>query len=411
MHVLRVGQLFDGDRFAGSPGDRVDLVLDGPTVVSVGGPTDYAGDVRVEDLGDVTALPGLVDGHQHLTWDCSPEPLAWHQRSDDAALLQRGRENARRALAAGVTTVRDLGGRGLVTLALRDQLADDPASGPTVLAAGSALTTPGGHCWFLGGECADGAELRTAVGRLADAGVDVVKVMATGGNVTPGSRPHESQFGVDELRAVVESAHAAGLPVAAHAHGAGGVADALAAGVDTIEHVTFMTEDGIARDPGLVERLAAAGTPLSLTGASLPGMPPGPALAARLPAVIEHIRGLLTSGANCFFSTDAGIGPAKPHDVLPHGAVMLVEVGGESVARAVARCTSGPADALRIPDRAGRLRAGAPADVLVVQGRLSDDISALLRPVRVLHRGVDVPTPTGRRAEQAHVDPPPSGQH
>lgn len=172
-----------------------------------------------------------------------------------------------------------------------------------------------------------------------------------------------------------------------------------------------MTEDGIARDLGLVERLAAAGTPLSLTGASLPGMPPGPALAARLPAVIEHIRGLLTSGANCLFSTDAGIGPAKPHDVRPHGAVMLVEVGGESVVRAVARCTSGPSDALHISDRAGRLRAGAPADVLVVQGRLSDDIGALLRPVRVLHHGIDVPPPTARRAEQAHVDPPPSGRH
>lgn len=178
MLVLRVGQVFDGDRFIGSAGDRVDLVLDGRTVVEVGPPADYASDVQVEDLGDVTALPGLVDGHQHLTWDCSPEPLAWHQRSDDAALLQRGRENARRALAAGVTTVRDLGWRDLVSLTLRDELADDPAAGPTVLAAGPALTTPGGHCWFLGGECADAAELRTAAGRLAAAGVDVVKVMA-----------------------------------------------------------------------------------------------------------------------------------------------------------------------------------------------------------------------------------------
>ncbi|MFM6850207.1 MAG: amidohydrolase family protein [Terrabacter sp.] len=391
MHVLRAAQAFDGERFVASGGGTVDVVLDGDVVVSVGAPVEYAGDVTVEDLGEVTVLPGLVDGHQHLTWDCSPDPLGWHADHDDAELLQRGRENARRALAAGVTTVRDLGGRGLVTLDLRDDLAGDPTAGPTVLAAGPALTTPGGHCWFLGGECADVTELRAAVGRLAAAGVDVVKVMATGGNVTPGSAPHESQFGVDELRAVVESAHGAGLPVAAHAHGAGGVADALTAGVDTIEHVTFMTADGIARDPGLVERLAASGTPLSLTGASLPGMPPGPALAARLPALIEHLRGLLTSGASCFFSTDAGIGPIKPHDALPHGAVLLVELGGQSVARAVAMCTSGPADALRLTDRAGRLRAGAPADVLVVQGRLSDDVGALLRPVRVLRHGVDVP--------------------
>ncbi|MGO4596982.1 amidohydrolase family protein [Terrabacter sp. 2RAF25] len=394
MHVLRVAQVFDGERFVASGNGPVDVALDGGAVVSVGPPVDYASDASVEDLGDATALPGLVDAHQHLTWDCSPDPLGWHTASDDTDLRGRGRENARRALAAGVTTVRDLGGRGLVTLALRDELAADPTAGPAVLAAGPALTTPGGHCWFLGGECADAVQLRTTVGRLAAAGVDVVKVMATGGNVTPGSAPHESQFGIAELRAVVESAHAAGLPVAAHAHGTGGVADALAAGVDTIEHVTFMTADGIARDPGLVERLATAGVPLSLTGASLPGTPPAPALAARFPALIEHVRELLASGARCFFSTDAGIGPAKPHDVLPHGAVMIVEIGRKSVARAVAMCTSGPADALGIGDSVGRLRVGARADVLVVQGRLSDDVSALLRPVRVLHQGVDVARPT-----------------
>jgi imidazolonepropionase-like amidohydrolase len=390
MHVLRAGQVFDGERFLGAPGAPVDVVLDGGSIVTVGPPGDYASDVRVEQLGDVTVLPGLVDGHQHLTWDCSPEPLAWHSGHDDAALLQRGRENARRALAAGVTTVRDLGGRGLVTLALRDELAEDPSRGPTVLAAGPALTTPGGHCWFLGGECADTAALRAAVARLAAAGVDVVKVMATGGNVTPGSAPHESQFGAEALGVLVEVAHAAGLPVAAHAHGAAGVADALTAGVDTIEHCSFMTADGIAQDPALDARLADSGTPLSLTAANKPGGPMPPALATRLPALLAHVQGLFAAGASCFLSTDAGIGPAKPHDVIALGATQLVSMLGLGPETALRLCTSAPADALSIGDRAGRLRGGMPADVLVVDGRVDQDVEAVLRPVRVLHHGVDV---------------------
>jgi imidazolonepropionase-like amidohydrolase len=388
MRVLRAGQVFDGERFVGA----ADIAIDGGTVVDVGPPREYASEVSVEDLVDVTVLPGLVDAHQHLTWDCSTDPLGWHQESDDEALLERGRANARQAHAAGVTTVRELGGRRRVTVSLRDELARDPSSGPTLLVAGPALTTPGGHCWFLGGECPGESALRAAVERRAAAGVDVVKVMATGGTLTPGSLPHESQFGVAELRAVVEAAHAAGLPVAAHAHGTRGVADAATAGVDTIEHVSFMTADGVAQDPDLVGRLVETGIPLSITGGTVPG-PVHPAIAARLPALQEHFRGLVASGANCFCSTDAGIGPAKPHDVMVHGVTQLVSLMGLPHDRAVAMSTSRPAAALGLSDQAGRLARGMPADLLVVSGRLDEDIEAILRPERVLHAGVVVRGP------------------
>lgn len=397
MHVLRARRVFDGERFVPDHGRGADVVVDGPRIVEVGPLREHSVDVRVDDLGDATILPGLVDGHQHLTWDCSPAPLAWHEAADDDALLARGRANARRALAAGITTVRDLGGRGLVTLALRDELARAPAAGPGVLAAGPALTTPGGHCWFLGGECSDVTELRSAVTRLAAAGADVVKVMVTGGNVTPGSLPHESQFGAVAVRSVVRTAHELGLPVAAHAHGTDGVAAALEAGVDTIEHATFMTAEGVARDPALVERLVRSGTPVSLTGGAAPGPLP-PAIAARMPAILDHVRGLLASGARCFFSTDAGIGPPKPHDVLVQGVTQVVIQLDVAPERALAMVTGLAADALGIAGRAGRLRPGAPVDVLVVRGRVDEDVEALLRPIRVLHHGVDVleapPTPT-----------------
>lgn len=385
MQVIRADQVFDGERFLG----RTDLVLDGPNVVAVQEPTEYGSEVVVEDLGAVTVLPGLVDAHQHLSWDTA-DPIAWHAEHDDSALLDQGRANAHRALAAGITTIRDLGSRGRVALQLRDETARSPLAGPTLLAAGPALTTPGGHCWFLGGECTDAEELVRAVARLDEAGVDVIKVMATGGNITPGSAPHESQFGLPELKAVVGAAHAAGLPVAAHAHGTGGVSDATAARVDTIEHCSFFTEDGIAEDPALIRRLAESGVAVSLTGGTLPGEAVPPAVAARMPALLAHIRALREAGVRCILGTDAGIGPGKPHDVLPLAVVQAVELVGVPVTEALAMCTSRAAEAIGLGSRAGRLRPGRTADVLVVTGLVDQDPTALTRPVRVLRGGVRV---------------------
>ena len=386
MRALRATQAFDGERFIGP----VDLVLDDDgQIAAVSSWRDHDETVPLEDLGDATVLPGLVDAHQHLSWDCSPDPLAFHESTDDTALLETARANARRALAAGITTVRDLGGRGRVMLELRDEVAADPTSGPRILAAGPALTTVGGHCHFLGGECSGTDELVAAVRRLADWGVDVVKVMATGGNVTPGSRPHEAQFGAPELRAVVEAAHRAGMPVAAHAHGTLGVVHALDAGVDTIEHCTFMTAEGIAEEPALIERLAASGTPVVLTAGSRPG-PVLPALAARMPALLAHIRAMLGAGVRCVLATDAGIGPPKTHDVLVLAVLQAQELVGVPGESALAMCTSRAADAIGIGEEAGRLAAGRPADLLVVAGRLDLDPGALSNPVQVLRGGVDV---------------------
>ena len=385
MHVIRAQQVFDGARFLGA----ADVVLGATSIVSVSAPTEYAADVVVEDLGDVTVLPGLVDAHQHVTWDCSFDAVGWHERHDDEVLLERARANARQALAAGVTTVRDLGGRGRAPFDLRDECSRDPTAGPTLLVAGPALTTPGGHCWFLGGQCQGPDDLVAAVARLEAAGVDVIKVMATGGNLTPGSAPHESQFGLAELRAVVDAAHAAGLPVAAHAHGTQGVSDALDARVDTIEHCSFMTADGVAEDPALIRRLAGSGITVSITGGTIPGPVP-PAIAVRLPALHAHGRRMLDAGVRCIMATDAGIGPAKPHDVLPRTVEHAVHDLGATVHEALAMCTAQAAEALGLGDRAGRLRPGVPADLLVVPGRVDHDPSAMRHPIRVLRAGVTV---------------------
>lgn len=161
--------------------------------------------------------------------------------------------------------------------------------------------------------------MRAAVREHAEGGVDVIKIMASGGNLTPGSRPERSQFGPDELRAAAEEAHRHGLPITAHAHGTQAILDALAAGVGGLEHVTFMTADGVDPVPDeLLTTLAASPVTLGITlgMAPAPGATPPPAMAARLPALLANVRLLHQSGASMIAGTDAGIGPIKPPDVL-----------------------------------------------------------------------------------------------
>ena len=159
-------------------------------------------------------------------------------RCDDDGLRARARANARLALEGGVTTLRDLGDRGYVTLDLRD----DPDL-PTILASGPPLTIVQGHCWYLGGECADGDALVAGVRERHERGCDVIKIMATGGAGTPTVPGWVSQFAPDDLRRAVAEAHRLRMPVAAHCHGDDGIAQAVDAGVDTIEHCTFINPE------------------------------------------------------------------------------------------------------------------------------------------------------------------------
>ena len=251
-------------------GDRPDpavLHLDGGVLADVrtgSGPADV-------DLGDVTVLPGLVDTHLHLGFDASPDVLTPLLEDSDEVLLQRMVDNARTALQAGVTTVRDLGDRRFLSLELRERLRADPPSGPELLVSGPPLTRTRGHCWFLGGEADSEQELRAAVRERAERGCDVVKVMATGGVITPGYGPHEAQYGPAELAAVVDEARAVGLPVAAHGHGPDGIRAAVAAGVDSVEHCSWFTLEGVEPDWDVVRAMASSGIVASRRWASCPG--------------------------------------------------------------------------------------------------------------------------------------------
>ena len=376
--------------------DPVQGVLSGPLTVRLSSAGqilsvdqrrgDPAAGVEVVDLvDDMTLIPGLVDCHVHLSWDPGADAVEHYVGRDDAALRDQARRAATQALAAGITTVRDLGDRGYVTIGLRDEAALRPQSLPEILVSGPPITPPEGHCWFLG-ETLPGAVER-AVAERAERGVDVVKVMATGGMLTPGSAPQDSQYGRVALEVVVRAARRHSLPVTAHAHGGAGIADAVAAGVDGIEHCTFVTAEGVDCDWRVVEAMAAAGTHVSATEAWIASDDPfPPRIACRLETVWANFVRMHAAGVRLSISSDAGIGPHKPHDVLPHGAVLFAGLGLPNHDALVA-VTAAPAAACGLERRKGRIARGYDADLVALAGDPINDITALLRPAQVFRAG------------------------
>ena len=357
------------------------VVADG-VIAAVHGP---AGPVppgaHVMDLPGLTLLPGLVDAHLHLCFDATGDPAGHLAGTGDDLLREHMAEAARRALHAGVTTVRDLGDRGYLALDLRDS---DPAGRagplPAIVAAGPPITTPGGHCHFLGGAASGERGLRAAVRERAERGVDVIKVMASGGNLTPGSLAHEPQFGVRALRAIVDEAHHHGLPVTAHAHSARSIADAVAAGVDGIEHATFMTADGVDAPETVIRAIAARRIAVGWTVGRDPAQPGAapPQIASRMAALITARRRLYESGAVLVPGSDAGVTPAKPHDVLRFAPDDMA-VAGLSPAEILWAMTSRAAQACGLGHRKGRIAPGFDADILAVDGNPLADLAAIRR--------------------------------
>lgn len=381
------------------------VLVDGETIVAVGPRAEVQAQASPDavslDRPDGTLLPGLINAHVHLVFEpghraAADIVTALRATSDvDLVLAMAGR--ARRLLDGGVTTARDLGDRGGLSVHVRDAIASGSVAGPRLLVATAPLTKPGGHCWFLGGEVdvnggldkngdANGADrLRAAVRATAAAGADVVKVMASGGQITEGGADMwERQFDAEELRVVVEEATGLGLPVAVHAHGSDSIADAVAAGVTTIEHCTWMSGPR-ASDfrPEVADAMAAAGI-VACPASSGNWRPLAERVGReRVSALFGRLRTLADHGVGIVLGNDAGLNPFDGF-----GSVLRNwSDWGFTVAEVIDMATGRAADVLGLGDVTGRLRAGLAADLLVVHGDPFTDADALTRIDVVVARG------------------------
>jgi imidazolonepropionase-like amidohydrolase len=351
VHGYRADVAFDGERRL--PDGALVLVDDGLIVAVEPASAAAPEGCRVTHLRGTSLLPGLVDSHVHLCADSGPRPLEQVPELSAAELATVIDTAERQHLATGVTAVRDLGDHQWAVTERRS------GHGATVVAAGPPLTSPGGHCSSMGGETTGAESLRRAVRQRAERGAGVVKIMASGGVMTPGIDVLACQFSLEEMLAVVGEAHDHGLSVTAHAHGLPAVERSIEAGVDGIEHCSCLTPHGPRLPQALADRLAAAGTYVCPSLGRVPGVEPPPHVQARLEAV-----------------------GARYEDHLLH--VAKLRRAGVTL---VAGTTAVAARACGLEGRTGRLATGLDADILLVDGDPLLDITALQQPRMVVSRG------------------------
>jgi imidazolonepropionase-like amidohydrolase len=354
-------------------------------------PDEYAALPRTDYPGSAI-MPGLIDSHVHLGFDGGPDPAARMRAETDGQQLVLMLRNARDLLGVGVTTARDLGGRGYLSLVVREAIAAGLARGPRLVVAGPPVTVTGGHCWFMGGEADSEDDLRRIVRTHHKHGADLIKVMATGGFMTAGSAPWHAQFTADQLAVIVAEASRVDKPVAAHAHGLEGIRRAVRAGVTTIEHCSWVTETNDRRfDEQLAAQIAERGIVVCPTinvnapyVAELTGITTG-----------QYVPTLRDLGVRIIAGTDAGI-DNTPHHQYAGGLAAMVTLLGFAPADVIAMATTEAAAVLGVGEVTGRLAPGYDADLIVVDGDPLAEITAVGRLRRVIARGRDYVPDTGR---------------
>jgi imidazolonepropionase-like amidohydrolase len=384
--VFEVDGLFDGERVI----TNAALVVDGGEIAWAGERGAIPGTPRgarsdVARAPGSFVLPGLINCHCHLTLNGEPDFKA-EVRQPDAVATLKAFSNARAALRAGVTTVRDLGANGSMVIELGRAIERGLVEGPRIVAAGRGITTTGGH-GFEVGRVADGPDdVRKAVREQVHSGASVIKLFSTGGILGAGAPPEVSQYTPEETDAAVSEAHSAGLRITTHAHGSAGMRVAAEAGIDSIEHATLLDQETIHllkdRDVAIVPTLLVVHSLLEHADAL------DPVIAERTRAVAERhregVRMAYRAGVRIATGTDAGA-PFTRHDRLAVEPRLLTECG-LSPHEALVAATSGAARVVGLPN-AGHIGAGCWADLLFVDGDPISNLDALMSPKGVYVRG------------------------
>jgi imidazolonepropionase-like amidohydrolase len=364
----------------------------------------------IVDQRNHTVLPGMTDAHVHLT-DTSGEPwyAGFTKKHSVPYATTVGLTHALEMARGGFTSVRDLGGDTSAVVAVRDAVAEGRFPGPRILVAGAPLSIIGGHADEATGlppelaeavnqanlnpsVCTGPEECQKVVRQLAAAGVDVIKIMATGGVLDPGTRGLEQHFTDEEMKAICDMAHFNGLKVAAHAHGARGIDAAVRAGVDSIEHGTFIDEQGVkdmkARGTYYVATLMAFSGIQGLLGKGI--MSPASEIKTRqtLGAWGKGLNLAYRNGVKIALGTDSAV---APHADANKELALMVEKGGMSARDALIAATKGGADLLGVANETGTLDPGKSADLIAVEGDPLVDPAAVQHVDYVMIRGKPIP--------------------
>jgi imidazolonepropionase-like amidohydrolase len=376
------------------------IVIEGDKIASVGPMSEVkrsSGD-RMLKLPNATVLPGLIDAHTHLTGD--PRDIGYQSLgiSVPRATLT-GARNARMTLEAGFTAVRNVGAEGYSDIALRDAINAGDIPGPHMLVSGPALGITGGHCdenllpfeYHVSAEgVADGvAGVQHKVREVIKYGADLIKICATGGVLSKGDNPQASQYTLEEMKAIVADAHRLGRKVAAHAHGAEGILWASQAGVDSIEHASYIDDMAIAEmkknGTYLIPTLYLADWFMEH---AVENHVPDFLLAKAkdvMPAARKNVAHAFSSGVKVAFGTDAAV---YPHGLNAREFAVMVKLGLTPL-QAIQAATVNAADLLGWSDKTGTVNAGKWADLIAVDGDPLQDVTTLER-VKFVMKGGEV---------------------
>jgi len=376
-------------------GERIISVLDGFVEVST-----LDGNPKLIDLSDQFVLPGLMDMHVHLTGELSPTARTEALFMSTSLEALRGAHFAAKTLRAGFTTVRDLGGDPEAIFALRDAIEKGYVIGPRVFAAGSSIAATGGHgdvdgykaelleLWTPDTICDGPYDCRRATRHAIKFGADWIKITATGGVLSDTATGTDQQMTEDELREIMDTAHALGVKVAAHAHGTDGINAALRAGVDSIDHGTFLDKESIK----LFRRTGAFLVPTLLPGAKIPPKMEGNPFFTDAIKAKAHAAGAASMG-NVGLAYEAGVKIAFGTDsaVTPHGLngeeFALMVQAGMSEMDAIYAATVATAELLEQSEDLGTIEIGKIADIIAVNGDPLQNITELERVTVVIQAG------------------------
>jgi imidazolonepropionase-like amidohydrolase len=399
--VIQAGRLLSDPSTGRIDRERSILVGADGRVISVEAGYVTRSGARTVDLRNMFVLPGLIDSHVHLTSELGPNQLLDPVTKSESDLAFEGARNAKKTLEAGFTTVADLGAdKGEAVFALRDAIATGIVPGPRIIAAGSSISAHGGHGDVNGYNeevlqalrsvsiCSGADDCARAVRMQVQRGADIIKLLATGGVLSNTAAGVGQQLTDDELKAIVDTAHSMGRLATAHAHGAGGINAALRAGVDSIEHGSYLDADGMKlirdRRAYLVPTLMAGWwvSQLAEKGGTLTAAQSEKARAVG-PALIDMARRARANNVRIAFGTDTGV---SPHGMNAHEFVLLVEAGFTPI-QAIQMATVHAADHLQLATTAGKIGPGFSADIIAVDGDPTQDVKQLESVDFVMARG------------------------